>query len=135
MLPGTRALRIRDFRNLWLGQTVSQFGDAVYGLLFLFMTDKITKRPELVGIVAAMTALPFLLFSPVAGVLADRIDRRRIMLFSDFSSAAILGGYAVLLWFTREPPVWTLFVTPFLLSTVNAFFMPARGAAVPSVVP
>lgn len=133
MLPAV--LKIRDFRNLWLGQTVSQLGDAIYGLLFLFMVDKITQRPELVGLVAALTALPFLFVSPFAGVLADRMDRRRILLFCDFASAILLGGFALVLVFSPTPPLWSLFVTPFLLSVVNAFFLPARGAAIPTLVP
>lgn len=128
-------LKIRNFRNLWLGQTVSQLGDAIYGLLFLFMVDKITQRPELVGLVAALTALPFLFVSPFAGVLADRVDRRRILLFCDFASAILLGGFACVLAFNPTPPLWSLFLTPFLLSVVNAFFLPARGAAIPSLVP
>lgn len=128
-------LKIRNFRNLWLGQTVSQFGDAVYGLLFLFMTDKITQRPEMVGGVAAVTALPFLVLSPFAGVLADRVDRRRIMVATDVLSAVVLAAFGALLAVNKTPPVWSLFLTPFLLSSVNAFFLPAHGAAVPSVVP
>lgn len=133
MLP--KILALRDFRNLWLGQTVSQLGDAVYGLLFLFMTDKITKRPDLVGLVAAATALPFLFVSPFAGVVADRIDRRKIMLWCDLSSAILLAAFAGLLLVFPQPPLWCLFVVPFLLSTINAYFMPARGAAIPSLVP
>ena len=127
-------LRLRDFRNLWLGQTVSQLGDAIYGLIFLFMVDKTTQRPELVGLVAALTALPFLLVSPFAGVLADRIDRRRILLGCDLASAALLAAFASVLVLFKSPPLWSLFVTPFLLSTVNAFFLPARGAAIPALV-
>lgn len=114
---------------------MSQLGDAVYGLLFLFMTDKITKRPDMVGLVAAATALPFLIISPFAGVVADRMDRRRIMVLCDLSSAVLLAVFAALLVASPVPPVWCLFVIPFLLSSVNAFFMPARGAAIPSLVP
>lgn len=128
-------LKIRNFRNLWIGQTISQFGDAVYGLLFLFMTDKITHRSELVGAVAAATALPFLLFGPLAGVLADRVDRRRVMINTSVFSAVILAAFAILVATSVTLPVWSLLVTPFLLSSVNAFFLPARGAAVPSLVP
>lgn len=128
-------LKFKEFRRLWLGQTVSQFGDAVYALLFIFMADKITQRPDLVGLVGAATAAPFLIFSPLAGVIADRVDRRKIMLACDILSACLLAGFAVVLVSTGTPPVWTLFVTPFLLSTVNSLFLPAKGAAVPSLVP
>lgn len=82
-----RTLKRRGFRNLWLGQTVSQFGDAVYALVFIFMADRITKDPAFVGIVAAMAGLPFLLFGPLAGYLADRFDRKVIMVSCEASSA------------------------------------------------
>ena len=131
----TGVLRIRAFRDLWFGQTVSQFGDAVYGMLFIYMADKVTKNPAVVGLVAALAALPFLIVGPFAGVVADRVDRRKVMLAADLLSALILGGFVFVLTRWPVPPVWTILVTPFFLSVVNSFFMPARGAALPRLVP
>ncbi|MCW5936974.1 MAG: MFS transporter [Fimbriimonadaceae bacterium] len=135
MRPSFGALEIRDFRNLWLGQTVSQLGDAVYGLTFIFMADRITRDSVFVGYVASANALPFLLLSPLAGVAADRMDRRRIMLFADLASTVLLLAFAGFLMVSAEVPRWTLVLVPFLLSCVNVFFFPARGAAVPRLVP
>jgi MFS family permease len=131
----TGVLRIRAFRDLWIGQTVSQFGDAVYGMLFIYMADKVTRNPAIVGLVAALAALPFLIVGPFAGVVADRADRRKIMLASDLFSALILGGFVFVLAKWPVPPVWTILATPFALSSVNVFFMPARGASLPRLVP
>ena len=130
-----RALGVPAFRRLWTAQTVSQFGDAVYGLLFLFMADRLTKDPLFVGLVMGAAAAPFLVFGPWAGSLADRLDRRRIMVFCETTSAVVLLGFAGLLALVPQPPLWTLVFVPFLLSTVNAFFFPAYGAAVPRLVP
>ncbi|MBS1723537.1 MAG: MFS transporter [Armatimonadetes bacterium] len=127
-------LKIRGFRNLWIGQTVSQFGDAVYGMLFIYMADKLTKDPLIVGGVAACAGLPFLLVGPVAGVFADRHDRKNIMLGADLVSALTLVMFAFVL-LRGQPPVWALFAVPLFLSSINAFFTPARGAAVPALVP
>lgn len=131
----TSVLAIRPFRNLWLGQAVSQFGDALYGLILLFMAGKISGEAAAVGYVGAATALPYLLFSPSAGVAADRHDRRRLMLFADFASAAIMGALGGLILANPEPPIWVLAATGFLLSTVNAYFAPAKSAAIPGLVP
>ncbi|MBS1712872.1 MAG: MFS transporter [Armatimonadetes bacterium] len=131
----TGVLRIREFRDLWIGQTVSQFGDAVYGMLFIYMADKTTRDPAVVGLVAALAALPFLIVGPFAGVVADRVDRRKVMLAADLCSAAVLAGFMAVLATWPVPPVAAILVTPFLLSVVNAFFMPARGAALPRLVP
>jgi MFS transporter, DHA3 family, macrolide efflux protein len=135
MTKANRALGVPAFRRLWTAQTVSQFGDAVYGLLFLFMADRLTRDPLFVGLVMGASALPFLLFGPWAGSLADRLDRRRIMVFCETASAGVLLLFAGALALVPQPPLWSLVLVPFLLSTVNTFFFPAYGAAVPRLVP
>jgi MFS family permease len=133
LLPSV--LRIPSFRALWLGQAISQLGDAFYYVIFMFMVSKITGSLVMVGYVGALETLPFLLFGPYAGVLADRIDRRRIMLASDLLSGLFLSMLAVTIAVSGKPPVWCLLVTPFMLSSVRCFFAPAKSAAIPSLVP
>src|SRR4051812_33398009 len=126
-LPGLEILEIRAFRRLWLGQAISQFGDALYSLLFLFMVDKLTGKAAMVGDVGAIQAAPFLLFGPYAGLVADRLDRRRVMLFADLASAAILALLCVQLLVNPRPPTVIVFAAAFLLSSVNTFFLPAKS--------
>lgn len=128
-------LEIKAFRDLWIGQTASQLGDSVYFLVFLFVADKVSEDPKVVGIVAVLMAIPFVIFGPLAGIAADRIDRRLLMIWSDFSSfliVLVLGVYTI--WFPL-PSIPVLCVAAFFLSTVNTFFMPARSAAIPRLVP
>lgn len=129
------ALQIPAFRRLWVGQAVSQFGDALYGLLFLFMVDRLTGSAAMVGFVGALQALPFLVLGPYAGALADRIDRKRVMLLADLSSALLLFGFAALLFFMPRPPIAVVFSVAFLLASINVFFLPAKSAAIPALVP
>jgi len=128
-------LRHRDFRRLFFGQIISQFGDSVYMLVLLFIANKVTKDPMAVGLVGVMQALPFVFFSPFAGVAADRLDRKKLMLFSDSASAVITFGLAFYAFVEPKPSVAVLAACAFLLSTVNTFFMPARTAAIPRLVP
>jgi MFS family permease len=128
-------LRVRAFRDLWAGQAISQFGDALYYLVFLFMVEKITGDPKMVGVAGMAQTLPFLLLSPYAGVVADRADRRKLMLRADVFSAVVLLLFAVLVWRDHTPPAWTLIATGALLSVVNVFFAPAKSAAIPQIVP
>ncbi len=125
---------MRPFRNLWIGQAISQLGDAFYYLIFLFMVDKITGDPRLVGYNGVIQTLPYLLFSLHAGIVADRVDRRIIMLGADVVSAVLLAAFGLYLFLDPTPPVWLLFAMGFLLSLVNVFFAPAKSAAIPSVV-
>lgn len=129
-------LRIPAFRNLWLGQAISQLGDSFYFVIFAFMTLKISGSPFMVGIVSALETLPYLFLSAYAGVLADRIDRRRIMLLSDQLSATVLILFGVCVFsFAGRPPVWMLMITASSLSILRVFFTPARAAAIPALVP
>lgn len=128
-------LKIPAFRNLWLGQSISQIGDALYYVSFMFMVEKLTGSLAMVGYVGAVEVLPFFLFGPYTGVLADRMDRRKILLASDLFSGAILIVLAILGLVLTVPPTWSLFVAAFCLSTVRAFFMPTHNATIPAIVP
>jgi len=128
-------LHIKRFRDLWLGQTVSQVGDGFYYILFMFMVNQITHSSAIVGIVGALEAVPFLLFGGYAGVLADRLDRRKIMLWSDLISGTTLLIFALIVLTCRQPPLWSLLAMPFLLSTTRSAFTPAKSASIPSLVP
>lgn len=143
------------FKNLFYGQAISQVGDALFYVSFMFMVEKITGSLAMVGYVGAAETLPFFLFGPYSGVLADRIDRRKILLWSDLLSAAILIGMAILafaptliygppdffekaIYAVKPPqvvPAWTLIVAGFCLATIRTFFFPAKNASIPRLLP
>lgn len=79
--------------------------------------------------------VPFLLLGVHAGIAADRMDRRQIMLWSDVISAVLMIGLLALTIIVASPSGWILLLVGFLLSSISAFFDPARNAAVPSLVP
>ena len=135
MFPGSHALKHQGFRNLFWGGVTSQFGDAVYYLVFLFYARKVTGSDLTVAFVAAANGLPFLLVGPWASVMADRVDRKRIMMFADLSSMAIMVAVAVAALVTGGLTAPTIIATAFVLTTVNSFFSPARGASIPRLVP
>lgn len=128
-------LRHRGFRDLWLGQAISQLGDSLYFIVFMFLAKKATGSDAFVGFVGAAETLPFLLVGPYAGVLVDRIDRRIILILSDVISAIVLLFFLVLVIVGGDPPAWALLLVPFLLSSVRCFFWPAKSAAIPALVP
>lgn len=132
-LPGV--VQIRSFRWLWVGQGISQFGDALYYLLFLYIVDKLTKDSSITGLAGALMQLPYLLVGFVAGVVADTVDRRKVMIFSDIGSALLMVVLLIVAIADRTPGAWVLLLIGFLLSAVGAFFDPARGAAIPMLVP
>jgi MFS family permease len=128
-------LSIRSFRDLWFGQLISQLGDSFYYVAFMFMVKKLTQSDAMVGYVAAMETLPFLLFGPYSGVVADRFDRKQVMLWSDLLSGAVLMAVAAMFWLKLPPSPWLLLALAFTLSSIRAFFLPAKTAAIPMLVP
>lgn len=128
-------LRIPAFRNLWLGQSISQLGDMFYYIVFMYMVKRLTGSDAMVGFVGAAETTPLLIFSMYAGVLADRINRRTILVISMLASAAILLLFAGFIFAQSKPPVWTLFLTVVGLSISTAFYLPTKQAVIPSIVP
>ena len=130
--PGARAaLANPKFRSLWLAETISQLGDGLTSLAMLVVIHRITGSVTALAAMAITSSLPQLVFGLHAGVIADRLDRRKLMIASDG-----LRGLAVLslvLIHSREQIPW-LYVVGFLQATVGVFFEPARSAFLPSIV-
>lgn len=100
----------------------------------MFMTQQVTGSAELVGVVGAAETIPYLLFGPQAGIVADRFDRRKTMLVSDVASGLTLLAFGVALGAGFKPPLAALVLVTFALSSMRVFFMPAKSAAIPRLV-
>ena len=121
------ALRYRDFRLLWVGLAVSAVGTwmQIVGLSLLVL--KITRGSALaLGTVSLAQALSFFLFALVGGSVADRIDKRRLLLFTQSMSAGLAILLGVLAW-AGLIQFWMIVVISFLNGTVLSFDQPARA--------
>jgi MFS family permease len=128
------ALRSRDFRLLWLGQSVSVLGDAlVIVALGLFIT-RLTGNPRDVGVVLAAYSVPLVLFVLLGGVLADRLPRQLLMIVTDLVRGTCHVTLAVLI-LTGTVRVWHMVVIGVVFGTAEAFFHPAYTGLVPQTVP
>ena len=121
----------RDFRQLWLGQVVSQLGDWFNTIALFTLVLRLTGSGRAVGLVLVARFLPSVVLGPLSGVLADRFNRRHIMIASDVARALVVLGFL----FVRSPEqVWLVYLLTVLQLGFSAFFEPARSAALPSVV-
>ena len=126
-------LRHRDFRNLFLGQSLSTFGDRiVFVALALFVTE--IGSPTDVGLVLAAHAVPLVGFILLGGVVADRIARTRVMIASDAARCALHALLAALI-FTGAVEIWHIVVIEALYGCAEAFFKPAQTGLLPQTVP
>ena len=131
---GAGLLRSRDFRNVFLAQSVSVFGDGITPVVLTFAVLDLTGSGTDLGIVLACQSIPLVLLALVGGVWADRLPRGAIMVASDLVRAAVqLTGAALLLTGTAQ--IWQLAVLAACHGAAEAFFRPAAGAILPQIVP
>jgi MFS family permease len=125
-------LRRRDFSLLWLGGILSVAGDFFLFVALPFFVYERTGSALATGAMFAAQTLPRLLLGSVAGVFADRWDRKRTMVFSDLSRALVLLPLLVV---AAGGPLGLVYAVAFVEAAVSMFFLPARNAIVPSLVP
>jgi MFS family permease len=129
-----RFLVNRNLALLWAGQVISEAGDAIFRIGALWLILEVTGSEGKTGLVAMAAYLPVLLFGPLAGVAADRADRKRLMLWADAGRAAlVLAVPALILAGAVTTPRVAL--AAFGLSCLSIFFFPARDAYLPALVP
>src|SRR5207247_6145665 len=116
------------FRRLLIGQAVSGLGDWVATLAFIALAFELTRDQTAVAVVLVLRLLPPIFAAPVGGVLADRLDRRLIMVTCDL----VRAGLIILVPFSG---IGILYVLAFAHECVSLLFLPARDASVPLLVP
>jgi DHA3 family tetracycline resistance protein-like MFS transporter len=129
-----RPLKIRDFKMLWAGMTVSLFGDGLYLIAIAWQSYELSNLPSAFALVSLAWSLPMVLFLLVGGLASDRFDRRNVMIVSDvIRGLSVLGMGILALTGTLE--YWHLIVLAALYGVGQAFFAPAFGAIIPDIVP
>ena len=126
-----QALRNRNIALLFSGQIVSIVGDMVLFIALPFWVYQLTGSAMATGFMFAALTLPQLLFSPIAGVVVDRVDRKRLMILSDLLRAALMVCY---FFVNSAEQVWIIYLLAFAESAVSQFFRPAVMAVVPNLV-
>jgi predicted MFS family arabinose efflux permease len=122
----------RDFRRLYTANAVSQMGDWFNVVALFSLLLELTGKGEAVAIALLTRFVPSFLAGPLAGVLADRLPRRTILVASDLLRA----GLVLCLLFIRRPEeVWIAYAVITLHSIMSAFFDPAQAALLPNLVP
>jgi MFS family permease len=133
--PANRRTGRRAFRGLWVGQSVSQLGSQISVVVLpLIAAVTLEASPFEVGLLAALETFPYLAVSLLAGVVADRADRRRVLILADLGRALMLLvvpiGFALNM---LTLPV--LFVVATVTGTLSVFFDVAYQSYLPRLVP
>ena len=124
-------LRYADYRRLWMAQLVSVLGDKLYQIALAILVFEATGSMLQMGIMLAVTTAPAILIGPLAGVLADRYERRMVMIAADLGRALLVLLVPLMAPYGLGP----VYAIAFGLASVSLFFDPARLAVIPEIVP
>jgi MFS family permease len=133
-IPPLAPFRSRDFSLLWLGGFVSEAGSQMHVVAVSWQVYQLTHNPLALGAIGVARIVPLVLLALGSGVLADALDRRKLMLFSQIAmmlcsaSLALASSLGIV-------TVWWIYVVTALSSAARTLGMPARQAIVPSLVP
>ena len=122
----------RNFRLLWTAQMISEIGDWFYIVAIYSLLLEHTGTAKSIAFAFVLQVLPQTLFSPTCGVINDRLSRRQVMMFADWSRALIV----LCMLLVRGPGlIWLLYVLLFLETIAWGLFEPGRNASIPNIVP
>lgn len=127
------ALRYRDYRVMWLGAFLSTTGTWMATVAQGWVVLSLTNSAFLLGVDGFLATGPMLIFSLFGGVIADRVERKKIMLFSQYLQMTFAFILAVLL-FAGNVKVWHIFLLSFLTGSAQSFSGPAYISLLPLLV-
>ncbi len=126
-------LRNGNFTRLLTGQFVSQLGDGVVYLSLLILLNRLLgeRAASAIGVLMICLTAPQVILGLLSGVYADRLDRKKLMIFAD-----VLRGFIALSFLLVKSPddIWIFYVGGCALSAVSAVFAPAKDASLPQIV-
>jgi MFS family permease len=118
--------------QLLAGEFISGIGDWLYLVAILVVVYAESNSPVLLGIIGAARILPYVLLSVPAGMVADRFDRKMVLLVTDVARGVIMIGLALAV--SVSSPTWVIIALSILAACFSTFFGPAIGALLPSLV-
>lgn len=128
------ALKHRNYRLMWIGNLISNSGDWIDQVALNWLVISTTNSPIYLGLVNLARGMPLVLFALVGGVVADRMDRRR-MLMTTQAMAMVFAVLLAALVYTDNAPIWAILLLATGRGILIAFNTPARHSLVSELVP
>lgn len=124
----------RNFFLLWQGQLVSVFGDALYSMALGFWVLQETGSTTIMGSIMALVTIPRIIIGPVAGVIVDRYDRKKLIILGDLIRGIGMLVVAILS-LNGLLKIWMVMLMGILLGICSSFFNPSIQSVLPEIVP
>jgi MFS family permease len=122
--------RNRNYRRMWCGQVVSEIGDHFNNIAVFSLALQTTRSGLVISWIMVSRAVPMVLAGPLAGVVLDRLDRKRIMIASDVIRAVLALGF---LLYQRPGDAWLLYLFSGLTMFASPFFTSGRSSILPTI--
>jgi len=132
-VPALRAFRHRNFRLFYSGQAISLVGTWIQQIALSWLVYRTTGSAFLLGLVTFSSQIPMLMFLPLAGLISDRHDRRKIMLLA-YAFASLQAATLAVLTLTGTVRVWQILLLGFAYGAIMAFETPARQSLISQMV-
>ncbi|MBI4283000.1 MAG: MFS transporter [Chloroflexi bacterium] len=127
------SLRYPDFRLIWIGSLTEHFGEMMEMVTILWLANEMSHSPLMLSLVGSGRFLPMLVFPIIGGVVADRVNRRHLLMAA-LAGATLLYITLALLVATNSVAMWHLIVVSLLTGVATSFNHPARATIVPNLV-
>ena len=123
----------RNFSLVVIGQIISLFGATILKFVLSLYVLDVTGRADVFATILAVSTIPVIVLSPVGGAIADRFNRRNLMVIFDFSSSTIVFIFAFL-QLNKEPSIFLIGVVMTLLSVISTMYQPTVQSSIPVLV-
>lgn len=126
-------MKNKNFIIIVIGQIISLFGNAIQRFCMSLYILDLTGSAAVFSRILAVSTIPYILFATLAGFLADRVNRKKIMVYLDFISAVLMGVYSIIL-IKGADNTFILAGVMFILSIIYTLYSPAVNASIPQIV-
>lgn len=123
----------KDFLLLFFGKLVSQLGDSIFGMAIGWFILTITSSAVQMSAYMAMGTVVYVIMGPIGGVIADKIDRKKLVILMDIIRGVTVAAIGLLMYFNFKS-IWLLYIASVILSICGAIFVPASNALIPNIV-
>lgn len=124
----------RDFRNLWLSSLITRFGSMITYVAAPFQIKELTGSYIAVGILGVVEIIPLIIFGLYGGSIADRHDRRKVILMCEVGFLVLSSALAINS-FAANPSIWVIYIVAMLMSALDGIQRPSLTSLIPRIVP
>ncbi|GFP75574.1 hypothetical protein bsdtw1_01659 [Clostridium fungisolvens] len=126
-------MKNKNFIIVVIGQIISLFGNSIQRFCMSLYILNLTGSAGIFSTILAISTIPYILFAPIAGFLADTVNRKKIMIYLDFISTALMGVYSIIILSGKDNTI-IVAVVMFMLSTIYTLYSPSVTSSIPQIV-